>query len=121
MFTKSITVKAAIVVVAAFAAHGLTAVSASTPGQSASPRSAPLIPDADQRVPVQATDGAVVTVRFGDLDLTGAEGARAMLRRIDNAARQVCAGEAPCARQAAATAIASLSSPQVAVLASARD
>jgi UrcA family protein len=114
MFAKSILAKTAIVAVAAFAAHGLAPLAA--PASSAAALAQAPAPGDDLRLPVAADTGAEVTVRFGDLDLASPQGARAMRRRIDNAAAQVCGGQAPCERQAIATAVASLASPPVAAV-----
>jgi UrcA family protein len=45
-------------------------------------------------MPASAEEGiARIVVRYGDLNLASAEGARALHRRIVNAARRVCGGD----------------------------
>jgi UrcA family protein len=116
MFTKSILATLTVVVATTFSAQDVGSVPTSAPRPSAGARSESWVPAADQRLPVRAATGAEATVRFGDLDLSTPAGARLMLRRIDNAAGQVCGEEAACVRATEDGAVSTLASPDVAAL-----
>lgn len=78
-------------------------------------------------VTAPAADALSVTVRYGDLDLASAAGARALYRRLVVAARQVCPDngsrdlailrfEETCRNQAIVNAARQIPSPQLAAL-----
>jgi UrcA family protein len=112
MFTKSILAVAAVIAATAVGAHG----SFSVPAPSDAAPSRPFAPVVDQRLPVQADDGAQVTIRFGDLDLASPAGAQTMQRRLHNAAWRVCGGPSadhePCVRRVVDEALTSLAGRQ---------